>query len=77
MNGVIKCSPEKLFEKITSENVGQTLAIFLDGQPISTPVIQEAIPGGQAVISGHFTATEARDLVRNLNFGALPIPISL
>ena len=66
-----------LFEKITSENVGQTLAIFLDGQPISTPVIQEAIPGGQATISGQFTATEARDLVRNLNFGALPVPITL
>lgn len=67
----------KLFEKITSENVGQTLAIFLDGEPISTPVIKEAIPGGQAVISGNFTATQARDLVRNLNFGALPVPISL
>lgn len=67
----------KLFEKITSENVGQSLAIFLDGQPISTPVIREAIPGGQAVISGHFTAVEARNLVRNLNFGALPVPISL
>jgi len=67
----------KLFEKITSENVGQTLAIFLDGQPISTPTIQEAIPGGQATISGKFTATEARDLVRNLNFGALPVPITL
>ena len=66
-----------LFAKITSENVGQTLAIFLDGQPISTPVIQEAIPDGQAVISGHFTAAEARDLVNNLNFGALPVPISL
>ena len=67
----------KLFEKITSENVGQTLAIFLDGQPISTPVIREAIPGGQATISGNFTAIEARDLVRNLNFGALPVPITL
>lgn len=67
----------KLFEKITSENVGRTLAIFLDGQPISTPTIQEAIPGGQATISGRFTAVEARDLVRNLNFGALPVPITL
>lgn len=67
----------KLFEKITSENIGQTLAIFLDGQPISTPVIQEAIPGGQATISGNFTAVQARDLVRNLNFGALPVPIEL
>lgn len=67
----------KLFEKITSENVGQTLAIFLDGQPISTPTIQEAIPGGTALITGHFTAVEARDLVQNLNFGALPVPITL
>lgn len=67
----------KLFEKITSQNVGHTLAIFLDGQPISTPTIQEAIPGGQATITGRFTATEARDLVRNLNFGALPVPITL
>ncbi|MFI5260593.1 MAG: protein translocase subunit SecD [Candidatus Paceibacteria bacterium] len=66
-----------LFEKITSQNVGQTLAIFLDGQPISEPTIQEAIPGGQATITGHFTAAEARDLVRNLNFGALPVPITL
>ncbi len=67
----------KLFEKITSEHVGETLAIFLDGQPISAPTIQEAIPGGQATITGQFTAVEARDLVRNLNFGALPVPITL
>jgi protein-export membrane protein SecD len=66
-----------LFEQITAANVGQVLAIFLDGQPISTPVIQEAIPGGQATITGNFTATQARDLVRNLNFGALPVPIML
>ena len=67
----------KLFEKITSENVGKQLAIFLDGQPISTPVIREAIVGGTATISGQFTPTEARELVRNLNFGALPVPITL
>ncbi len=66
-----------LFEKITSENVGKQLAIFLDGQPISAPVIKEAIPGGKATITGNFTATEARDLAQNLNFGALPVPISL
>ncbi|HUQ30033.1 MAG TPA: protein translocase subunit SecD [Candidatus Paceibacterota bacterium] len=67
----------KLFEKLTTDNVGQILAIFLDGQPISTPVIQEPIPNGTAVINGTFTAAEARDLVRNLNFGALPVPIEL
>jgi len=67
----------KLFEKITSENVGHQLAIFLDGQPISEPVINEAIAGGTATISGRFTPVEARELVRNLNFGALPVPITL
>lgn len=67
----------KLFEKITTENVGRTLAIFLDGQPISEPTIKDAISGGQATITGRFTAREARDLVRNLNFGALPVPIAL
>ncbi len=66
-----------LFAKITTEHVGEQLAIFLDGQPISAPVIQEPITGGQASINGQFTAAEARDLVNNLNFGALPVPIEL
>ncbi len=67
----------KLFQKLTADNVGQELAIFLDGQPISTPVIQEAIPDGNATITGKFTPEEARNLVQNLNFGALPVPITL
>lgn len=66
-----------LFEKITRENTGRTLAIFLDGEVISSPRINEPISGGQAVIQGNFTAVEARDLVQNLNFGALPVPIHL
>ncbi|MBI3573716.1 protein translocase subunit SecD [Candidatus Kaiserbacteria bacterium] len=65
------------FKDITTKNVGRQLGIFLDGQLISSPVIQEAIPNGQATITGSFTPQEARDLVRNLNFGALPVPISL
>lgn len=66
-----------LFEAITTDNVGEFLAIFLDGEIVSVPRINEPIPGGSAVISGNFTATEARDLVQNLNFGALPLPIEL
>lgn len=66
-----------LFEQITRDNIGNTLAIYLDGEPISTPVIREAIAGGTATVSGGFTPEEARDLVRNLNFGALPVPIEL
>ena len=67
----------KLFERITTENVGRQLAIFLDGEVISSPVIQEPIAGGSATITGQFTPQEGRDLVRNLNFGALPVPIEL
>ncbi len=67
----------KLFEKITSENIGKTVAIFLDGMPISVPLVNEAISGGKAQISGNFTGTEAKILVGRLNSGALPVPISL
>jgi len=67
----------KLFEKITRDNIGKTVAIFLDGEPISIPTVNEAIPGGRAVISGSFTPTEAKTLVGRLNSGALPVPISL
>jgi protein-export membrane protein SecD len=67
----------QLFEDITSAHVGEQLAIFLDGAVLSSPRINEAIPGGKAIISGNFTPDEARELVRNLNFGALPVPISL
>src|SRR3989339_1759254 len=67
----------KLFAEITKNNIGKMVAIYLDGSPISTPVVREEIPNGQAVISGSFTPTEAKLLVGRLNSGALPVPISL
>ena len=67
----------KLFEQITRDNVGKTVAIYLDGQVISAPVVREAITGGQAQISGNFTPDEGKQLVGRLNSGALPVPISL
>lgn len=67
----------KLFAQITKENVGKTVAIYLDGAPISTPVVREEIPNGEAVITGNFNPNEAKELVRNLNYGALPVPITL
>jgi preprotein translocase subunit SecD len=70
-----------LFAKITKENVGRRLAIFLDGNIMSMPVIREEIAGGKASISGGFMGSaglkEAKELVNNLNLGALPIPIEL
>jgi protein-export membrane protein SecD len=67
----------KKFADLTGKNVGRYFGIFLDGTPISVPVIRESIPDGTAVISGNFTAEGAKELARNLNYGALPVPIEL
>jgi preprotein translocase subunit SecD len=67
----------QLFEEITGNNIGRRLAIFLDGEMISSPVINDRISGGQAIIQGGFTPDEARTLAQNLSFGALPMPITL
>ncbi len=67
----------QLFQNLTGRNIGRVMAIFLDGQLVSDPVIREEIPGGTAIISGAFTPDQAKELARNLNFGALPVPISL
>ncbi|MBP9802123.1 protein translocase subunit SecD [Patescibacteria group bacterium] len=66
-----------LFASITEANVGKPVAIFLDGFLISAPTVQEAIKDGNAVISGDFDVKEAKDMVRRLNSGALPVPINL
>lgn len=66
-----------LFAKITKENIGNTLGIFLDGAPISLPVVRDEIRDGKAQISGSFDLKSAQALVRNLNYGALPVPIEL
>ena len=66
-----------LFGKLTQANVGKPIAIFLDGTAISTPVVQAAIFGGRAVITGDFTLDEAKLLAQRLNAGALPVPVTL
>ncbi len=67
----------KLFEELTGRNIGKPIAIFLDGDVISAPTVNQKITGGSAVISGKFNIIEARDLSRRLNSGALPVPITL
>jgi preprotein translocase subunit SecD len=67
----------KLFSQITSANVGKPIAIFLDGQLLSAPTVQNAITDGTAIITGNFTVQEAKDLATRLNSGALPVPIKL
>jgi preprotein translocase subunit SecD len=67
----------KFFEEITTRNVGKPVAIFLDQQIISAPRVQEAIKGGEAVITGDFSLKEAKLLAQRLNAGALPVPVEL
>lgn len=67
----------KLFEEITGANVKKRLAIILDGNVYSTPVIQERISGGSAQITGRFSMDEAKDLAIVLRAGALPAPMEM
>lgn len=67
----------KLFADITKANVGKRVAIYLDGTAISEPTVNEEIRDGRAEISGQFTIDQAKQLTRDLNLGALPVPITL
>ena len=53
------------------------LVKLFDGELISAPIVQQAIYGGQAQITGNFTVDEAKVLAQRLNAGALPVPIEL
>lgn len=67
----------KLFSDLTEANVGKIIGIFLDGEAITTPTVQQVIYGGQATITGNFTVDEAKLLAQRLNAGALPVPITV
>ncbi|MGZ3536828.1 MAG: protein translocase subunit SecD [Thermodesulfobacteriota bacterium] len=67
----------KLFEQITAANVKKRLAIILDNNVYSAPVIQERIAGGRAQITGRFDTKEASDLAIALRSGALPAPVKI
>ena len=65
----------KQFDTLTGANVGKRLAIILDNNVYSAPVIRERISGGHASITGNFDIKEARDLAIVLRAGALPAPV--
>ena len=67
----------KKFGEATKNNIGEKLAIVLDNEVISAPVIQSAIMGGNGIISGNFTLESANDLALLLRAGALPAPLEV
>ena len=72
---------QKLFAKIVRENVNKPLGIFVDGQLISAPNIDQSLANAgdsiQPIIQGNFTTEQAKALATRLNSGALPVPIKL
>ncbi|MEC8678168.1 MAG: protein translocase subunit SecD [Candidatus Margulisiibacteriota bacterium] len=66
-----------IFYETTKRSVGRPIAILLDGIPVSAPNVDEPILGGNAVISGSFTAQEVKDLVIKLRAGSLPVPVTI
>ncbi len=67
----------RLFGDITRQNIGRPLAIVLDNQVITAPVIRSVIAGGSGEISGAFTTAEASNLALLLRAGALPAPLNV
>lgn len=68
---------KEIFCNITEENIGKQMAIFVGGQLMTSPVIQDKICGGSAQIDGTFDVKGAKELTENLNSGALPAPLLL
>ena len=64
----------KKWARMTRENIGRHIAIVLDNQVYSAPIVNGEIPGGQSEISGHFTPEEAKDLANVLKSGKMSAP---
>ncbi|MGG0824298.1 protein translocase subunit SecD [Paenibacillus turicensis] len=72
----IKLKDAKKFEQITERLLGQELAIFLDENMLSNPVVRAVLSDGNASISGKYTVEEAKQLRDNINLGALPLKLT-
>jgi len=67
----------RIFAEHTANNIGSYLPIVLDKVVISCPRIQSAIPSGRGQITGRFSVEEAKSIVLQLRYGALPIPLKV
>ncbi|WHX48049.1 protein translocase subunit SecD [Paenibacillus woosongensis] len=72
----IKLKDKEKFAKVTERLLGKELAIFLDDELLSAPVVQAVLRDGNASISGNYTREEANDLKDEINRGALPLKLT-
>lgn len=71
----LKLKDAKIFEKLTQDNMGQVVSIWLDDQMISAPTVQTVISNGEASITGLVDVKEAQSLATKINAGALPFKL--
>jgi len=67
----------RTFHEFTRANRGEYLAVFYNGRLIAAPMIKEAIPGGEAYITGFAGEEQARAAVSELNAGTLPMKVKI
>lgn len=67
----------KRFADLTAKNVGKHISILLDKQVLTSPVVEEAIPSGKAVITGNRSIEEAQRLAILLRSGSLPVKVDV
>lgn len=74
----LQFTPEgsKKFETLTDRNIGKPIAIVLDRNVVSAPIVEQKI-SGNAIIQGQFTVDYARELAALINAGALPVPLKI
>ena len=67
----------KAFGDLTAKNVGKHISILLDKQVLTSPVVNEPIPGGKAIITGNRSIEEAQNLAILLRSGSLPVKMDI
>jgi preprotein translocase subunit SecD len=67
----------KKFAALTAQNIGKPISILLDGDVLTSPVVQEVITGGNAQISGSRNVEEAEHLAILLRSGSLPVKVEV
>ncbi len=64
------------FAQATSELVGKPIAIYLDDELKSYPIVQQTLAGGEASITGNFSGQEAIEMANYIQYGALPFAMT-
>jgi SecD/SecF fusion protein len=72
----IKIKEADKFKKVTEKLLGKPLAIYLDEEELSAPIVQQVLTDGSATISGNYSYEEAKKIKDTINLGALPLKLT-